>query len=623
MSHQPVSGQYRPAIDGLRAFAVLSVILFHLNNKWLPGGFVGVDVFFVISGFLITSIIQRDCEQDSFSLAKFYQRRIARIFPAFFTVAVAGLIAAYFTYTPQDLASAGANLTATALSVANMKFMMQGNYFEISPDAQPFLHYWSLSVEEQFYMFFPLIFLLLYKFARKHLIPVLTILGIASFILCLLFTRQRPVWAFFLLPTRAYELLAGCILAIYAGQDRPLRHPAIRASLSAFGLLLIGASFFLIKESDHFPGYQALFPVLGTVCVLGPIRGSDSLGEKFLSLAPLVLIGRMSYSLYLWHWPVFSLIDYNMVLASPPVRMAWKIGLSFLAATICFLMIENPSRVFLNQRNNRRIAFAFLALALAVFVPLGIAVRRANYINAETSDVPKGGLLFNESSKKGSLILMGDSNGSMYGRMTKEIADELGYKLRVISVAASDPLPKSEGKPPQLWLDSLKVIQREKPDFLLLACFWTNRLKEDKGRLAIALDELKPHVGCIILFMQPPALPAQATRRSMREGSRPPFMEDPGTRPARLEMNEYVKHFQDRKVRVIDLEPHFSTPDGEIIARDQEGHQLYHDKGHLSGYGAKLAKEDVLRVIAKEMLRSKTSNETQPDKEWGISVNDP
>lgn len=155
MAPVTASREYRPAIDGLRAVAVLAVLVFHLNSAWLPGGFVGVDVFFVISGYLITSILARDFEHGNFSLARFYQRRIARLLPAFFTVALATTLAAIALCMPRDLASTGVTLVATALSVANLKFMLLGTYFKISPDAQPFLHFWSLSVEEQFYLLFP------------------------------------------------------------------------------------------------------------------------------------------------------------------------------------------------------------------------------------------------------------------------------------------------------------------------------------------------------------------------------------------------------------------------------------------------------------------------------------
>src|SRR5271166_7057359 len=171
---------YRPEIDGLRAVAISGVFLFHLNPEWLPGGFIGVDVFFVISGYLITSILYQDLQAGRFSLSKFYQRRIARLFPAFFTVALFTLAATSYVYSSQDFASAGANFVAASLSLANIKCMWQGNYFGISPDAQPFLHYWSLSVEEQFYLFFPITIFLIFRYARRHTVPVLAALGASS-----------------------------------------------------------------------------------------------------------------------------------------------------------------------------------------------------------------------------------------------------------------------------------------------------------------------------------------------------------------------------------------------------------------------------------------------------------
>ena len=437
--------EYRPAIDGLRALAVLSVFIFHLNHNWLPGGFVGVDVFFVISGYLITSIIYKECQKDAFSLRKFYQRRIARIFPAFFTVALATLAGAYFIYSPQDLASAGANLAAAALSVANMKFMVQGNYFEISPDAQPFLHYWSLSVEEQFYIFFPLLLLLLFKYARKHLVLALGILCAGSFLAAVVMTHLKPVWAFYLLPTRAWELLAGCLLAVITDHAKPAPEARWPKLLSVFSLGLIALSFLLVHEGNRFPGYWAMLPVVGAVGLLMPTRGGG-VSEKLLSAAPLVAVGRISYSLYLWHWPVFSLVDYKMYLASEPARFALKIGLSFLAAVLSFLLIENPARVFLNRRKSMPLAYAAMVCAIALCVPLGVAVRKANYVNSEASDVVKGGLVFDPKTKNNSAMLMGDSNGSMYGKVMKEICANLGYKLSVISVAAGDPLPAPDVK---------------------------------------------------------------------------------------------------------------------------------------------------------------------------------
>ena len=249
----------------MRALAVLSVFVFHLNHAWLPGGFLGVDVFFVISGYLITSIIFKECGDGSFHLTKFYQRRIARIFPAFFAVALATLAGARFIYLPQDLASAGANLAAAALSVTNLKLMFQGNYFAVSPDAQPYLHYWTLSVEEQFYVFFPLLLLLIFKYARRHLVRVLAALAVLSFATAVLIAPWRPVWAFYLLPTRAWELLAGCLLAVTTDPARPAPEARWRNWLTGFGLAVILLSMAFIGERARHPEFWMLLPVAGAV----------------------------------------------------------------------------------------------------------------------------------------------------------------------------------------------------------------------------------------------------------------------------------------------------------------------------------------------------------------------
>jgi peptidoglycan/LPS O-acetylase OafA/YrhL len=211
--------EYRPDIDGLRAIAVLAVFVFHLNRRWLPGGFFGVDIFFVISGYLITSIVRRDCEEGRFRFGRFYQRRIARLLPAFVAVGLATLVGAALVYSPQDLASTGATLSAAAASVANLKFLLQGNYFVLSPDSQPFLHCWSLSVEEQFYLLFPAAFLVLYRRPRA-----LIGLCVLSFVCYMALGRVRPEWAFYLLPARGncwWEAFVGHALACPGERGSP------------------------------------------------------------------------------------------------------------------------------------------------------------------------------------------------------------------------------------------------------------------------------------------------------------------------------------------------------------------------------------------------------------------
>ena len=587
--------EYRPAIDGLRAIAVLAVILFHLNRKWLPGGFVGVDIFFVISGYLITSIIFRECEHGRFSFARFYQRRIARLLPSFFTMAIATIVAASFIYSQQDLASTGATLAAAAGSVANLKFMLQGNYFVVSPDAQPFLHCWSLSVEEQFYLIFPAVFLLLSLKFRRHRTLILAGLCGSSLTLCIVLTHFNASWAFYLLPTRAWELLAGSILASL--DSKSLRINGLTALLPLAGLFLISLSFLALSEIENFPGYLATLPVAGAACFLLPFETSTGLGEQILSWRPLVLVGRLSYSLYLWHWPVFSLVDYRFYSASPRFRLTLKLFLTIVTTVVCYLLIEKPGRKFLNNANGRGLAFATLILSFAILIPLGLLTRRTDYVSASVRDIANGGLHFNQSAHNGSVILMGDSNASMYGTMMKELASKLGLRLTVISVDGGDPLPLSSGVPSPLWDESIGVVRQQRPDFLVLACLWEDKLGRDKDRLRLAINQLQQSAHHIVLITEPPFLPSDASREGIRNGTRPPFREELQERTLRMEANSYVESLQDRNVTVVNIESLFNDGKGGILFTDNNGRQLYQDSDHLSAVGANLVKPQLIKAI--------------------------
>ncbi len=370
---------YRPSIDGLRAVAVLSVFVFHLNHDWLHGGFVGVDVFFVISGYLITSVLQNDFASGNAGLGAFYQRRIARLFPAFFAVALATVLGASLVFSAQEVASTGANLVAAALSLTNVKLMFLEGYFESSPDSQPFLHYWSLSVEEQFYLVFPALLLLLRGSTKRLRVTVLAGLGILSLTASLVLTWSAPTWAFYLLPTRAWELAAGAVLAV-ALQGSPA--PRLPSWLPALGLTGILISFFLIDGDSGFPGYQVLLPVAGTLCLLWPVRagatGAATGMERLLSHDLLVALGRRSYSLYLWHWPVFCLVDHGLFLWPAPGRLALKVGLSAVLTLVSYKYLETPARVGLRRPERRKTAYVFLAACVALSVGLGYSIRRSS-----------------------------------------------------------------------------------------------------------------------------------------------------------------------------------------------------------------------------------------------------
>lgn len=302
---------YRPDIDGLRAIAVLAVVLHHLSAPLLPGGYVGVDVFFVISGYLITSIISREMAEGRFSFASFYERRARRIFPALFAVLAATLVASYALLLPSDMMSTLRAALGTVFFGSNIVFWreMKEGYFAATDLAlNPLLHTWSLSVEEQFYVFFPVLLLLCYRFTRQQVVPVLLFSAMVSLVGAALLVSSKSVAVFFLSPFRAWELLAGSLLALHTVP--PLRSRMLRELIAAAGLLAIVVACFVYDGGTTFPGLAALAPVLGTAALIHAGASGPSLAARLLQLPPMVWVGLISYSLYLWHWPLIVLTRY-------------------------------------------------------------------------------------------------------------------------------------------------------------------------------------------------------------------------------------------------------------------------------------------------------------------------
>jgi peptidoglycan/LPS O-acetylase OafA/YrhL len=586
--------EYRPYIDGLRAVAVIAVLLFHFHKSLLPGGFVGVDVFFVISGYLIASIIIGECENGQFSFLRFYQRRISRIFPVFFLVSLITLIAASCLYTSQDFASAGAVMMAAALSVANLKLMLQGNYFELSPDAQPLLHFWSLSLEEQFYFVLPLIVYLAFrlKVTRRNLALLLMAIAAMSFVGCVALTTKNPTWAFYLLPTRAWELLAGCILATYP-RNRQTGERRWEGMLSNLGLLSILISVVFMNEGMQFPGFVAAIPVFGTVLFLGYSQNRQSIAERWLSHPYLVLVGKMSYSLYLWHWPIFCFVDYALYTQSFVIRSILKICLTLAFSIVSYRWFENPIRSYLNKPKQRAFGFAIFAIGAIAFTAIGFLISSNNYINANIDKVKDGGVAFNSSLSNPVVVLMGDSQGSMYGRTIKEISDEMGVRTHVLSVAAGDPLPGA-----QLYEDSLLFIDRANPEITIFAAAWTEKIGNKRERFETALSALLEKSQHVIVITQPPGLPKYASRQNIRESGQRPIFEDTEVSLLRKDTNTFLLSHRNRRVHVLDINSLFEKPDGSIRFTGIQGQQIYNDPGHLAGYGSDLVKQLIVTEIS-------------------------
>lgn len=341
------SAHYRPDIDGIRGIAVLAVVFFHAEVSGFSGGFVGVDIFFVISGYLITSILLKDIQSGRFSLLSFYDRRIRRIFPALFGVLLFVAIVGIFFLAPKDLQSFGKSMLAATLFGSNFLFARPSShsaYFDTSTHKQLLLHTWSLSVEEQFYLLFPLTLFVLMRWAKSWAKLWLLLLCIGFFYLNLRMMHHHAVDAFYMSPPRAWELLIGSLLAMKVVP--PLTTRWMRELIAAAGLVLMLCTMYLYTEGDVFPGIRAAFPCMGAwMCIYAGEHGA-SFAKKALSFRPLVFVGVISYSLYLWHWPILVFTRYFFAVSSTLSRTQSLgiIAMAFALAVLSFQFVERPFR---------------------------------------------------------------------------------------------------------------------------------------------------------------------------------------------------------------------------------------------------------------------------------------
>ena len=583
---------HRPAIDGLRAVAVLAVFLFHLVPERLPGGFLGVDVFFVISGYLITLILAAAERGGGVSLSDFYQRRFARILPGFAVVAAGTLGAAGFFYSDQDFASAGAVLQAASCWMANVKALLQGNYFEMSTDAQPLLHCWSLAVEEQFYAVFPIAFVLGRRWLGRGMGAALLLVCAVSWGAGLLLAGRHPEWVFYLLPTRAWELAAGAALAVREvdGMSGAGRQCIPWQRLEWVGWACMGIPFFLPPPSSPFMPWTALSTVAGAVLVFRAWGAAGGRGEepgflgRLVSHSAMVWMGRRSFALYLVHWPVFSMVDYAGCFASIGVRAGLKVVLSFLGCELLHRAVEQPLRRVLSQSRNRRACFVGAFAVTLLLAGAGYAVRRGYYVAADLRTVERGGLVFRGLGPGARrVVLMGDSTASMYGKWLREFCGVRGWELTVLSMPACDPLPLDSLGGVGLWPVLHRVVAEKRPDAVVLACRWSDKLQETPDRLRWAVNQLLPVTGRVVLVNQVPDLPPGASREGIRSGWRPPFFEEEEGRGRRERVNGLLASSAAPRVWVVDAAAAFVELNGSVAFRG-DGF-FYQDRRHLSGRG--------------------------------------
>ncbi|MCD0443266.1 acyltransferase [Glycomyces sp. A-F 0318] len=391
-------GHWRPDIEGLRAVAVGAVIAAHIGFFHSEGGFIGVDVFFVISGFLITSLLLREIDRTGrVSIAGFYARRAVRLLPAAAVVLMATLAAAWIWLPRTRLGDIAVDAATAALNVVNVRLAMAGtDYLNADAEPSPLQHFWSLAVEEQFYLAWPLLLLAIALLARRvwggdfapraHLrrrrtatvALALALIAAGSFALSVLQSGPDPVWSYFGIHTRAWELAAGALVAVAADRLRRLPAP-LAAPASWAGLALIAAAVFTIDEHTVFPGYAAALPVAGTALVIAAGCAPHRFGATaVLGLAPLQYIGKISYGLYLWHWPLVMIGPRMLGVEEPRLRhYLLLMGIAFLLAVATFHLVENPIRTRkpLVQVPSRALAMGGGLITAALAVSLLVSVQ--------------------------------------------------------------------------------------------------------------------------------------------------------------------------------------------------------------------------------------------------------
>lgn len=447
---------HRRDIDGLRTLAVLPVILFHAKIPGFSGGYVGVDIFFVISGFLITSLLLREHAEKRFSILGFYDRRIRRILPALGFMLLVVSVAAAFLMLPTRLTGYAANLASTALSVSNIWYWHASDYFAPSSELNPLLHTWSLGVEEQFYVVLPIAIWAFVKFGQsRHLFTIFSLGALLSLALAEWLVRRDPVAAFYLLPTRAWELLLGSMLA--ASQPWKLSR-ALSELIVWAGVAMIGVSIVVYDQFVLFPGIAALLPCLGAAAVIQIGRNQETSVSRLLSLPVPVFIGLISYSLYLWHWPLLVMPRIVLLRELTAPEIVLSLVATLLMSIISWRYIEQPARRGTFRLPRLSPAFSSVTAAasgVAIFVLAAMVLRtglpdrvpnaverldaagREN-VNEVVCDASPD--CVKEIAGRPKLVLWGDSHAFHYTNVLEDIAARRGMSLSLETAPGCAPL---------------------------------------------------------------------------------------------------------------------------------------------------------------------------------------
>jgi peptidoglycan/LPS O-acetylase OafA/YrhL len=645
---------YRADIDGLRSIAILPVLLFHAGLA-CPGGFVGVDVFFVISGYLITKIIVREMGQGKFTLLGFYERRIRRIFPALFAMFTATALAGIYFLSPNELKDLGKTLLASSVFSSNILFYGRAGYFAGDSEAIPLLHTWSLSVEEQFYVFWPLLLLVLAKHPHHWKLVATCGIVIGSIALSASLVVSNSNAAFYLLPSRAWELGLGALLALPQVREWCSRaSPAVASVASLIGIaaILIAATTF--TTHTPFPGFAAALPCLGAALTLAAGEQGKSIGGTLLSWRPLVWIGQASYSLYLWHWPILVLAGLLFHQRLGIVERAALLAATFLVAWMSLRFVERPFRAPPAERHTVRWVGGGLAASIAFAIAAGLLVMsdgvpsRGEDVGSWLKSAQQEASAFQSSPclargaqlapveacalgfrSKDRVILYGDSHAAQYAPMLDSVGRQLGVGVQQITRAGCPPLPTLE-YPPGGIRDTCHAFNARAVDALsngsvvVVAARWEAMIAGElllkhgpssadalQASLRSLLLTLTSRGQKVLLIGYTPVLPydgsACVSRARFHKWSESACIPSPAEREELSKINDRVKIVLETAAQnmpgVYALHPYESLCGDGYCAPVRGNAAIYMDREHLSAFGANTAGAALRDALADLLAR--------------------
>jgi peptidoglycan/LPS O-acetylase OafA/YrhL len=625
---------YRADIDGLRAIAVLAVIFFHINKQLMPGGFVGVDVFFVISGFLITRHIFNDLGRGTFSFLQFYCRRIKRIAPAMLVVLAVTLLAAQFLLLPEDAKIAAKSGVWSVASMANVYFWLfqDSSYFAASSSELPLLHLWSLGVEEQFYLVWPVLAWCVFSLRRRTLLIWLSISAAASFGLAESVFALDPSFTYYMLPARAGEFLVGVVAAILVESGITRRIGAHFATpITALGALLLTASLLFLSEGKIFPGLLAIPPTVGTGLIIlgGTVRFNGI--SRLLSFKALTWVGAISYSAYLWHWPLLAFFRYGY--GDPGVLAgALLFSLTILLAWLTYRYVEQPGRniaavkwrPILGSFIATSLVVAMLAAsfvyvdrlppswrsseyatALAAVRGLDLSTERFDYVcqrkqlsDADSTD--KHCAMGSGDEEARHVLLMGDSNAAHFVGVVGAFAQQSGFRFLNLEAGSCPPLLTDISAfvsvkrlaacraSQQVWRKALldaKVV--------IMGGTWNEYQSASAAflpALFVQVQQLEASGKTVILMGKIPVINSfdrLCREKALRYPNRHCIAGPNAMSEEIAATNAQLEHFAaaSRTVRYFDINAYL-CPQGMCSAYSKQGDLLYFDKGHLSTAGS-------------------------------------